>query len=77
MNCELFSTLNTLEKVDFMGKLCHATQTDDTFFSLAAIVVKAAEDKGMFDRIKFNQNTEPVAEIVETYINNLTNNEWK
>ncbi len=77
MICEKFDELNTLQKVNFMGQLCHAVQNDDEFFALATIIIKTAAEKGMFDRVKFNQNTEPVKEIVDEYIANLSNNEWK
>ena len=77
MNCELFDELNTIQKVNFMGQLIHAVQNDDEFFALATTIIKTAYEKGMFDRVKFTHNTEPVKEIVDEYINNLSNNEWE
>ncbi len=72
MNCKLFDELNTLQKVNFMGQLCHAVQNDDDFFALATIIIKTADEKCMFDRVKFTHNTEPVKGIVDEYIANLS-----
>lgn len=69
MNCKSFSELNILEKVNFIGKLCHAAQSDDNFFNDAKIIIEKAEQQGMFERVKFTHDTGAVQGIVNNYLN--------
>lgn len=52
MLCKSFEELSHREKVEFIGKLCHACQTSEKLFFLGTVIIYTAEDDGLFDNVK-------------------------
>lgn len=63
MICKKFDELNSLEKIEFFGKLNHAAQSDDRIFDLAQSLISAAERIGLLDNVKFITSDESKEEI--------------
>lgn len=53
MICDKYDSLSHYDKVQFMGKLCHAAQTDDVLFTMAQELIKLGEQRGLFDKVAF------------------------
>lgn len=59
--CKEFEDLSMPEKIEFIGKLAHASQSSTIFFIQASQLIREAESLGFFDGVKFNideQSTE-------------------
>lgn len=52
MLCKSFESLSHQEKVQFIGKLCHATQSSEHAFALAKDLIDFGERAGLFDNVK-------------------------
>lgn len=52
MNCTSYQRLSTPEQIEFIGKLVVAVQTSETFFKAGNAMIEAAEDVGLFDKVK-------------------------
>ncbi len=51
MICEKYEVLSHPEKVQFLGKLCHAAQSDNTLFIHAEELIRLAELRGLFESV--------------------------
>lgn len=51
MLCEKYDKLNHIEKITFIGELCHASQSDDELFELAEGLIQLAIAKGLFKNV--------------------------
>lgn len=53
MICQKFEALSHYEKVQFLGKLTHASQSDDVLFEIANEIIRQGEQRGLFDKVSF------------------------
>ena len=51
MLCTKYDELSHPEKVQFMGKLCHAAQSDNNLFEVAEELISLATKRGLFDSV--------------------------
>jgi hypothetical protein len=51
MLCDKYDKLNHIEKVTFIGELCHAAQSDNEMFELAEGLIALAITKGLFNKV--------------------------
>jgi hypothetical protein len=51
-NCKQWQSLSIIEKIDFVGKIVHLIQNDDTSFSRANGMIIKAEVQGLFEGIE-------------------------
>lgn len=56
MLCEKYDKLNHLDKVRFIGELCHAAQSDNEMFELAEGLIQLAITKGLFKNVTIMPN---------------------
>lgn len=54
MNCELYQKLSHKERVEMVGKIVHAMQSDDSLFCHVSDLIKIAERKGLFEDVVIN-----------------------
>jgi hypothetical protein len=54
MICPLYDSLSPLERVEMVGKICHAMQSDNSTFLQVAAIISLAERKGVFDNVVIN-----------------------
>lgn len=52
MICKLFEELTPRERVEMIGKIVHAMQTDELCFLEVSQTITHAEAKGVFDKVK-------------------------
>lgn len=52
MLCKSFTKLSIVEKIQFVGELFHAVQSDEDAFNQAKIIIKNGKDRGDFDGVK-------------------------
>lgn len=53
MICQKFEALSHYEKVQFLGKLTHASQSDDVLFEIANEIIRQGEVRGLFEKVSF------------------------
>lgn len=53
MICKSFSNLALIDKFMFVGKLTHACMNDCELFELACKIIEEAEDRGLYENVKF------------------------
>lgn len=58
MNCENYLELSPKEKVEFIGKLIHAVQSDNYTFNKAVLIINRAEKKGLYAGVTINPSTQ-------------------
>ena len=51
-----YQSLTIVEKIDMVGKLVHAIQSNNEMFDLAETLLIKAEEKGLFINIKILPN---------------------
>lgn len=68
MNCDNYQMLLPKEKIELVGKLIHAIQSDNEIFNRAEALIKLAEKKKLFEGVKINPAPQPDN---ETNTNNL------
>lgn len=51
-----YQTLTIIEKIEMVGKLVHAIQSDNEMYNLAKELLTKAEEKGLFINIKILPN---------------------
>lgn len=51
MNCEKFMCLSPVERIELIGKIVHAIQSDDKLFAEGQKIVKRAETLGLFNGV--------------------------
>ena len=56
MLCKSFDNLSHKEKVEFIGMLCHACQSNESLFSEGSGIIKMAKYIGLFDNVKILPN---------------------
>jgi hypothetical protein len=66
MICSNYELLTHSEKVQFMGKLCHASQSDDSLFEIAQEIIRLGEVRGLFDNVKILPDHEPTDTGIST-----------
>ena len=52
MLCESFNKMTLNEKVEFIGKLNHAVQSDERIFNLAKVIIDTSEKLKIFEGVK-------------------------
>ena len=52
MLCKKYEELSPFERVEFIGKLVHAVQSDDVFFDEAKVIIYNGEVFGTFEGVK-------------------------
>lgn len=57
MNCTNYLDLSPQEKINFIGKMIHAIQSDNEIFNRAEILIKKADKQGIFDGVTINPPT--------------------
>lgn len=65
MPCDKYLALSHYEKVQFMGKLTHASQSDDTLFDIALEIIKLGEQRGLFEKVSFPATMEEPLKPIE------------
>lgn len=58
MICESYSKLTPIEASTYIGKLVHLFQNDEIFFEYGKLLIGYGEQKGLFDGVKINPQTE-------------------
>jgi hypothetical protein len=53
-NCIQYQNLSPKEKIEFIGKLVHLVQNDETAFSRAVGMILKGDVQGAFDDVKIN-----------------------
>ena len=56
MICEKYEALTIIEKVQMVGKLLHAMQSDNELFDKAEWIIVAAELQGIFNKVTILPN---------------------
>lgn len=56
MICSKYEDLTILEKVQMIGKVHHAMQSDNELFDLASRIIDTAEMKGLFENVTILPN---------------------
>lgn len=54
MLCSKYEKLNALERVEMVGSICHAMQTDNAIFKNVQDLIALAKRKGLFDNVTIN-----------------------
>lgn len=62
MNCQKYIALSPKEKIEMIGKLIHAVQSDNDFFNRAQALIRLADNKGLFEGVTINPQSEPPTE---------------
>jgi len=57
MNCENYLMLSNKEKMEMVGKIVHALQSDSETFNKVEMLIKKAERKGLFEGVTINPPT--------------------
>jgi hypothetical protein len=52
MLCKSFEELSHQQKVQFIGKLCHAAQSDEKLFHKSLDIIFEADYRGIFNNVK-------------------------
>lgn len=63
MICKLFDELSHPEKINLIGKVVHALQSDDLCFLEACQIVTHAQQKGLFNGVEIlpeDKNDQPL-----------------
>lgn len=56
MNCEKYQELTIVERRELIGKIVHLMQCDSQFFDSITSIIRAAEQVGKLDNVKFLNN---------------------
>lgn len=51
MLCDKYDKLSHLDKIRFIGELCHASQSDNEIYELAEGLIALAITKGLFKNV--------------------------
>lgn len=54
MICPLYEALTPLERVEMIGKIAHAAQSDNATFVQVQALIALAERKGLFENVIIN-----------------------
>lgn len=54
MLCKKFRDLTPVEKVQFIGELNHAVMNSDILFEAAQVLISAAKERGILERVIIN-----------------------
>lgn len=65
MICDKFDSLSHREKIEFIGTICHAVQSDDRLFLLGRAIIFQAQDIGVLDDVIINPVDEPYPRVVD------------
>lgn len=68
MICQKFEALSHYEKVQFLGKLTHASQSDDVLFEIANEIIRQGEIRGLFEKVSFASFQEHTFDMRESDI---------
>ena len=49
--CKSYNELSHVDKIQFVGELLHACQSDEYFYNLAIDIIKSAKDTGIFNGV--------------------------
>lgn len=49
--CKSYNDLSHFDKIQFVGELLHACQSDEYFFKLGEDIIKSAKDTGLFNGV--------------------------
>lgn len=59
MICKEFDELTSLEKVRYIGLLCHGVQSDSHLFTIGQEIIRLAERKGLLEDVIIAPETKP------------------
>lgn len=65
-NCIQYQSLSPKEKIEFIGKLVHLVQNDETAFSRARGMILKGDVQGSFDDVVINPSTYEENNLVTT-----------
>jgi hypothetical protein len=49
--CKSYNELSHFDKIQYVGELLHACQSDEYFFKLGEDIIKSAKDTGLFNGV--------------------------
>ena len=49
--CKSYNDLSHFDKIQFVGELLHACQSDEYLFKIGEDIIKTAKDTGIFDGV--------------------------
>jgi hypothetical protein len=51
MICDLFNNLTPKERVEYIGELIHACQSDDVMYQIGKEIIKQGNQRGLFEGV--------------------------
>jgi hypothetical protein len=49
--CKSYNELSHFDKIQYVGEILHACQSDEYFFKLGEDIIKSAKDTGLFNGV--------------------------